>query len=394
MYRRQQAGESLPRYLAKTCTEPTIHCMAVHGDAERSAWIIAWCTLETMEMKLPIRQNVPLAAYTTMGVGGPARFFYDARSEDEVVAAIAWAKDRGERLFVLGGGSNVLVRDTGFEGLVLRVSPAGVEMRDAATLSAGAGENWDAVVDRAVAMGLAGIECLAGIPGLVGGTPVQNVGAYGQEVAETIEEVRAFDRTKEAFVALSKDACNFRYRESLFNKDEPGRYIVTRVTFRLRTDGVPTLRYAELQRRFADAGTPTLEAVSHAVREIRRGKGMLLVDGDADSRSAGSFFKNPVVPTDVVEHIAASAGLRPDAVPQWPVCEGHVKLPAAWLLEHAGFVKGYGEGAARISTRHTLALTNRGGATCADIERLQDDIVRGVRAKFGVELEREPVLVG
>jgi UDP-N-acetylmuramate dehydrogenase len=240
-------------------------------------------------------------------------------------------------------------------------------------------------------VGVAGVECLAGIPGSVGGTPVQNVGAYGQEVAETIESVRAFDLSVGAFVTLGKAECRFRYRESLFNTDEPGRYVVTRVGFRLRADGVPTLRYAELQRRFEGMAMPTVMEVATVVREIRRSKGMLIAEGDPDCRSAGSFFKNPVVGVEVLERIAAAAGVE---VPHWPAGEGRVKLPAAWLLERAGFVKGYGEGAAGISTRHTLALVNRGGATSADIERLQGEIVGVVWERFGIRLEREPVVVG
>jgi UDP-N-acetylmuramate dehydrogenase len=243
-------------------------------------------------------------------------------------------------------------------------------------------------------LGMAGLECLAGIPGSVGGTPVQNVGAYGQEVAETIESVRAFDRKKCEWVELDKAACRFRYRESLFNKDEPGRYIVTRVRFRLRANGQPKLRYADLQRRFAGREDVTLTEVATAVREIRQSKGMLLVDGDADCRSAGSFFKNPIVESGRLGGIAAAVGVEESNVPHWPAGEGKIKIPAAWLLEQAGFVKGYGVGRAGISTRHTLALTNRGGATFADVERLQEEIVHGVRERFEITLEREPVLVG
>jgi UDP-N-acetylmuramate dehydrogenase len=330
-----------------------------------------------------------------------------AATEDDVVAAVAWAREHGVRLFVLGGGSNLLVRDAGFDGLVMRIAIRGIESCGEGCLSVGAGESWDGFVDYAMGLRLAGVECLAGIPGSVGGTPVQNVGAYGQEVAETIESVRAFDFSAGMFVELGKAECRFRYRESLFNTDEPGRYIVTRVRFRLRVEGEPTLRYAELRERFglgeildpthvaksrAMNGAPSLAEVASAVREIRRKKGMLLVEGDADCRSAGSFFKNPVVGVEMLGRVAAAAGVV--EVPHWPAGAGRVKVPAAWLLERAGFVKGYGEGAAGISTRHTLALTNRGGATCADIERLQEEIVDGVRERFGIVLEREPVLLG
>lgn len=351
------------------------------------------CTLESVMVGLEIRENVVLAPYTTIGIGGPARYFCSVTSEDQVFAAVRWAKKRDVKLFVLGGGSNLLVRDEGFNGLVLQIAISGIESCGDGCLKAGAGESWDGFVDYAIAGGMAGVECLAGIPGSVGGTPVQNVGAYGQEVAETIESVRVFDRSTEAFVEMDKAACRFRYRESVFNTDEPGRFVVTSVKFRLRKDGTPTLRYAELQRQFDGIQKPSLAEVARVVREIRRSKGMLLVQGDADCRSAGSFFKNPVVRVEMLGRVAASAGADLDGVPRWSAGEGKVKLPAAWLLEQAGFVKGYGTGAAGISTRHTLALTNRGGATCADVERLQREIEEGVRQRFGIELIREPVLL-
>jgi len=343
---------------------------------------------------LQIREEIPLAPLTTFGIGGPARYFVEAKSEEEIVEAVLWAREHSVPLFVLGGGSNLLVRDAGFAGLVLKIAVMGVETCGGNLFDVGAGEVWERFVERMIWARMAGVECLAGIPGSVGGTPVQNVGAYGQEVAETIESVRAFDRKGLEWVELDKAACRFRYRESLFNTDEPGRYIVTRVRFRLRPLGEPNLRYADLQRRFAGKEGVTLMQVATAVREIRREKGMLLVDGDADTHSAGSFFKNPIVGSEILAGIAAGAGVEESKVPHWPAGEGRTKVPAAWLLEHAGFAKGYRVGAAGISTRHTLALTNRGGATCADIERLQDQIVRRVSERFGIMLEREPVLLG
>lgn len=343
---------------------------------------------------LTIREEVLLAPFTTLGIGGRARYFAVAAEEKEVAEAVVWARERGVRLFVLGGGSNLLVKDTGFDGLVLQIKVEGIENCGEGCLSVGAGEVWDGFVEYAIGQGLAGVECLAGIPGSVGGTPVQNVGAYGQEVAETIESVRAFDREAMEWVELSKAECRFRYRESLFNTDQPGRYIVTRVRFRLRPGGEPNLRYADLQKRLGGGATPTLMEVARVVREIRHEKGMLLVEGEADCRSAGSFFKNPIVGAEVLGRVADAAGVEAGKVPHWAAGDGRVKLPAAWLLEQAGFVKGYGLGAAGISTRHTLALTNRGGATCVDIERLQEAIVRGVEERFGIVLEREPVLLG
>jgi UDP-N-acetylmuramate dehydrogenase len=343
---------------------------------------------------IEIREQVALAPFTTFGIGGPARWFAVATSEPEVEAAVLWAQQKGVPLFVLGGGSNLLVKDAGFAGLVLRVEVCGINNCADGVYDVGAGESWDTLVDSTVHARMAGMECLAGIPGNVGGTPVQNVGAYGQEVSETIESVRCFDRHTLAWIDLSKADCRFRYRESLFNTDELGRYIVTRVRFRLRPEGAPQLHYADLQRRFGAPARPTLVEVAAMVRAIRREKGMLLVDGDPDCRSAGSFFKNPIVSAEIFERVASSAGLPAKDVPHWPVGDGRIKLPAAWLLERAGFVKGYGEGPARISTRHTLALTNRGGATCADVEQLQDQIVATVAERFGIVLEREPVLLG
>jgi UDP-N-acetylmuramate dehydrogenase len=347
-----------------------------------------------MAASLEFRENVLLAPFTTFGIGGAARYFVEAASEDDVVAALGWAKERGLPVFVLGGGSNLLVKDSGFAGLVLQIGMRGIVGGAGGVLEVGAGEGWDGFVDYAVARNLAGVECLAGIPGLVGGTPVQNVGAYGQEVSQTIDSVRAYDREAGAWVTLSNAECRFRYRESLFNKDEPGRYIVSRVGFKLRADGVPELRYADLQKRFAGKGVPTLFEVAETVRAIRQEKGMLLVDGDVDCRSAGSFFKNPIVAEDAVADVAEALGIAVTEVPNWPAGEGKVKLPAAWLLERAGFTKGYDEGAVGISSRHTLALVNRGGATFADVERLQGEIVKTVAERFGVTLEREPVVLG
>lgn len=346
-----------------------------------------------MPSTLQIRDEITLAPFTTFGIGGPARYFVQADNEVQVAAAVAWAKQRGLRLFVLGGGSNLLVKDAGFDGLVLKVGVMGIEACGEGRYEVGAGESWDRFVEMMMWVGMAGVECLAGIPGSVGGTPVQNVGAYGQEVSETIEWVRAFDRKNDSWVKLSKQQCRFRYRESLFNTDEPGRYVVTRVRFRLNAGGEPNLRYADLQRRLGGQEGLTLMDVARTVREIRREKGMLLVQGDPDCRSAGSFFKNPIVESVRLGAIAHAAGVDESAVPHWPAGEGRTKIPAAWLLERAGFVKGYGEGPARISTKHTLALTNRGGATCADVEELQAEIVRGVQERFGIVLEREPVLV-
>lgn len=340
---------------------------------------------------MQIREQVGLAEYTTFGVGGPARWFLEAKSEEDVRAAVAWAEARGVPLFVLGGGSNLLVRDEGFDGLVVRIAIEGIEQEDT-EFTVGAGVEWNRFVDAAVAARCSGVECLAGIPGTVGGTPVQNVGAYGQEVSSTIERVQVWDREQREFVWLSNAECGFAYRQSVFNTMLRGRYVVTGVVFRLGR-GAPTLKYAELAKKF-EGKTPTLAEVAEMVRTIRRGKGMVIDPGDADSRSAGSFFKNPVVSAEEVARVASAAGISEEDVPKWAAEQGMWKLPAAWLLERAGFVKGYGEGRVGISSKHTLALVNRGGATFADVMRMQDEILAGVEREFGVELEREPVVLG
>ncbi|MCL5263468.1 MAG: UDP-N-acetylmuramate dehydrogenase [Acidobacteria bacterium] len=333
---------------------------------------------------------VTLAPYTTLHIGGPARWFAEARTDEEVAEAVRFARARALPFFVLGGGSNLLVRDAGFAGLVIHMGLRGIR-QDEGRFAVAAGEAWDSFVSHAVERGYAGIECLAGIPGTVGATPVQNVGAYGQEVAETIVRVRAFDTKTDKIVDLAAAECGFAYRRSLFNSVKRGRYIVTAVTYALRAAGEPRLSYADLQRRFPAGTRPTLEEVSETVREIRQGKGMLIVEGEPDCRSAGSFFKNPVVEQ---AHYARIAGDAAAAVPSYPAGEGRVKLPAAWLVEHAGFPKGYTMGRAGISSRHTLALINRGEATADDVLALAERIKAAVREKFGVELEMEPVVLG
>ncbi len=340
-----------------------------------------------------LEENIHLAGHTTFRLGGFARYFVEARTEADVQKAFAWATEHKVPLYVLGGGSNLLVPDEGFPGLVLRIAIAGVK-QEGCRFEVGAGEPWDQLVSRTVAAGCAGMECLAGIPGSTGGTPVQNVGAYGQEVSETVASVRVFDRSLGLFADLPHEACRFRYRASLFNTDEPGRYIVTRVTFTLRSGGEPTLRYTDLQRYFAGRPSPTLAEVAEAVREIRRAKGMVLVEGDPDTHSAGSYFKNPAIASEQLIQIAAAAKVDVEAVPRYPASEGKVKLSAAWLMERAGFGKGFQLGTAGLSTRHALAVTNRGGATCADVLRLEEHVRLGVFQRFGVRLEREPVLLG
>jgi UDP-N-acetylmuramate dehydrogenase len=351
-----------------------------------------------------IEENKPLAPFTTFGIGGPARWFVEATSEDELVEATGWARERGVPLFVLGGGSNLLVADRGFDGLVLRVGLRGIvatKARDGSgqmVYEAGAGADWDAFVERTVQDRCAGVECLAGIPGSVGGTPVQNVGAYGQEVASVILTVRAFDLEQRVFAQFTNAECGFSYRRSRFNSLDRGRFIVTRVDTMLKPGGAPTLGYPDLRRAIketvAEGRQPTLAEVATVVRQVRQSKGMLLVEGDPDCRSAGSFFKNPVVSKEQLRRIAEAGGKEPPTFPAGTEGKGWVKVPAAWLIEQAGFTKGYVLGAAGVSSRHTLALINRGGATAAEILTLAGRISGAVEARFGIALEMEPVMLG
>lgn len=349
-----------------------------------------------------IAENKPLAPLTTFGIGGPARWFIQAASEEEIAEAAVWAGEHAQPLFVLGGGSNLLVADAGFDGLVVQVALRGIAHAQAqhdpeqVIYQVAAGEDWDSFVERTVADNCAGIECLAGIPGTVGGTPVQNVGAYGQEVASTIERVRAYDLMEHAFVEFTAADCGFSYRLSRFNSIDRGRYVVTRVDYRLTRDGAPTLLYADLQRSFAADVKPSLAEVAAAVRRLRQSKGMFLVEGDPNCRSAGSFFKNPVVTEEQARYVASAGGQEPPRFPAGPADqnEGRAKIPAAWLIEQAGFAKGYTLGAAGVSSRHTLALVNRGSATAQEILALAGQIADAVEARFGIRLEMEPVLVG
>jgi len=338
-----------------------------------------------------LREQVPLAPYTTFGIGGPARWLVEATDEASLVEAVQFAREKGVPLFVLGGGSNVLVSDEGFPGVVVHVALRGID-EEGNRFQVAAGENWDDFVSRAVGGNFAGIECLAGIPGTVGGTPVQNVGAYGQEVAETIASVRVLDRERLSFAELPAAECGFSYRRSLFNSTQRDRYIVTRVDYALTGGAMPAVRYPDVQRAFQDRrDSPTLAEVAAAVREIRHRKGMLLVEGEPDCRSAGSFFKNPVVEQAQYEAIAARES---SPVPRYPAAPGFVKIPAAWLVEHAGFQKGFVLGRAGLSSRHTLAVINRGGATAAEILALRDRVSEEVEECFGIRLEPEPVWVG
>jgi UDP-N-acetylmuramate dehydrogenase len=347
-----------------------------------------------------LQENIPLAPLTTFKVGGPARYFLEAQSEEDVRSGVSLARDRKLPLFVLGGGSNLVISDAGFQGLVIRIGLRGSthrHERNKQTFEVAAGEDWDEFVAQTVAQNCAGIECLSGIPGTVGGTPVQNVGAYGQEVADSITSVRVFDLVQDEVREMANTDLGFTYRTSIFNTAQRGRYIVLRVTFALTPGGEPHIEYADLKKAFAGKKSPTLADTRQAVRQIRHSKAMLIVPDDPDCRSAGSFFKNPIVPLAKYQEVSGVARQRgiPTDVPKFPATSnGHVKLSAAWLVEQSGFHKGLSRGAVGISSKHALAIVNRGGARSADIVALKNEVEQRVADQFGVKLQPEPVFVG
>ena len=369
-----------------------------------------------------IRERVTLADYTTLRLGGPARRLVEAATDEQIVAEVRAADGRGEPLLVLGGGSNLVVADEGFPGTVVHVVTSGVRHGTGGNghgpveLTVAAGEDWDTVVAGCVGDGLAGLECLSGIPGLAGATPIQNVGAYGQEVAERIVSVRVYDRRRAAVTDRPGADCGFGYRTSAFKRSiqgpaargsgaVTGRFVVLGVRFQLARDRLSApVRYPELARALgvAAGGRAPLADVRAAVLGLRRGKGMVLDPDDPDTRSAGSFFVNPVLDQEQFAALERTVRARagPAArVPRYPADDGMVKVPAAWLIEQAGFRKGYpgpeaGAGQARISSKHTLALVNPGGATATGLLALAREVRDGVRETFGVELASEPVLVG
>jgi UDP-N-acetylmuramate dehydrogenase len=336
------------------------------------------------------RLSVPLAPLTTLALGGPARRLVEARTEAEVVEAVMGA---GEPVLVLAGGSNVVIADDGFPGTVVHVLTRGVE-REGATITVQAGEPWDGLVAACVEDGLAGFECLSGIPGSTGATPIQNVGAYGQEVAETVRSVRVLDRATGEVRAMTAAECGFEYRRSTFKHDD--RRTVLAVTFALREERRSgPLRYAELARALGVpvGGSAPLRDVREAVLALRRGKGMVIDPADPDSVSAGSFFTNPILEPGAFAALAerVGPGARP---PAFPEPDGRIKTSAAWLIERAGFRRGHGDGRVGISGKHTLAIVNRGGASTAELLAFAREIADGVQAAFGIALVPEPVLVG
>lgn len=349
---------------------------------------------------IDILENVALAPRTTLELGGPARYYLLARDEKAVTAGVRWAHLRGLPVGILGGGSNLIVSDSGFDGLVIEMALTGIEETsegERVLVTAAAGEDWDTFVSRTVAAGYAGLECLSGIPGRVGATPIQNVGAYGQEIAETLRSVRVLDREAMQVRTLSAQDCEFAYRDSMF-KRAPDRFVVLAVTFALTPGGAPTVRYAELERRLGP-GPHDLSTVRETVLALRRAKSMVLDPDDPNRRSAGSFFTNPIVERERAEALARKAvreGLisTPEAMPRWPMDHGTTKLAAGWLIERAGIAKGMRRGQVGVSSRHALALVHHGGGTTAELMELAEQIRAAVHARFGIVLTREPVYWG
>lgn len=348
---------------------------------------------------IQIKENVNLTPFTTLNVGGPAKYFVSVSTEGELKEAVNFAKENSLPIFFLGGGSNILISDDGFEGLVVLKGIGGFDYKiegNKAIVTVGSGENWDEVVRRTVELGFAGIECLSGIPGKVGAAPVQNIGAYGQEVGNVIRTVRGYDLEVDVFSELSHDECKFGYRKSLFNTYEKGRYVITAVTFELIPNGEPTIKYQDLQIKFADNPNPTLSEVRNAVIEIRRSKGAAYVAGELEFKSAGSFFKNPIVSREVFTRVREiTESMEQPATPWfWELPDGRVKIAAAYLTEKAGFAKGYKMGKVGISPKHALSLINLGDARAEDIINLAREVIKGVEDKFGIKLEVEPLMVG
>ncbi len=354
---------------------------------------------------LTISKDVILADHTTIGIGGPAHFFAKVGTLDELQSALTWASRDQQRVLILGGGSNMLVSDEGFQGLVIDLDLLGTSFEQfdgsSVIVEAHAGEDWDSLVQTCVDRSLAGFECLSGIPGSVGATPIQNVGAYGQEVAETIVDLKAWDRAEEKVVTFTNEECGFAYRESRFKSRDRDRFVILSVRYRLKKDAPPTIRYPDLMRHLEEEGitSPTLQDVRRTVLNVRSAKGMVVSKDDPDSRSAGSFFTNPIIPEDQLEEFLllvkrADVLEEGESVPHYPAGEGLVKLSAAWIIQHAGFHRGHQHGNIGISSKHTLAIVNRGGGTATEVRELVEQIQNRTRRLFRLELVPEPNMIG
>ena len=349
-------------------------------------------------VKLEILENHPLGPLTTFHVGGPARWFATVTNVEEALAALEFARTRGLPVTILGGGSNLLVSDEGFDGLVLCNRIAGIEQRregEVVFVSAGAGEDWQEFADWSIASGFQGIECLTGIPGTVGASPVQNIGAYGQEVADTVTEVEALEIETGRTVVFGSEACAFGYRRSIFNSTCAGKYLITRVRFKLKSGGKPAILYGELRSRLEGVSEPGLVQVRDAILAIRDGKGLLVRAGHDCLYCAGSFFKNPTVSSDLAGEVQKRVGEAGSSARwAWPLDSGEVKLSAAYLIQNAGFPRGYRKGNAGLSPRHTLVIVAYEGASAREVVDLAEEVRTRVEEKFGVLLQPEIRLVG
>lgn len=346
-------------------------------------------------MAIKIQENIPLAPLTTIQLGGPARYFVECRSTEEVIEALDFAAKNKLEIHILGGGSNTVFSDEGFSGLVLKIGLKGISVEEKGSevlVKVAAGENWDEFVQFCIKRGLTGVECLSGIPGLVGATPIQNVGAYGQEVKDTILKVRALNRETMQVVEFNNQECQFSYRQSRFKKGDKGKYIILAVVYRLKKNTKPIIKYKELQN-YLQANT-SLEMVRLAVLALRRKKSMLVDKTDPNSRSVGSFFINPIIEKseflELKKRWQESGG--GSEIPNFKVAE-KIKLSAAWLIEHSGFYKGYKKNGVGISTNHALALVNYGGGSAKELLSLASEIEKAVYNRFGIRLEREPECV-
>jgi UDP-N-acetylmuramate dehydrogenase len=360
---------------------------------------VAATRVPSYSQAMRIEHNVPLAPLTTLKLGGAAARFAQVSTESELVEVLQDASARGDPVLLLGGGSNLVVLDEGWPGLAIRMAIREIE-HDASggrvTLRLGAGEPWNEVVAHCVAQGWMGVECLAGIPGSAGATPIQNVGAYGREVGEVLLDVRAWDRQERVFVTMTREQCRLSYRSSTF-KHNPNRWIISSIRLELRADSMSApIKYAELARALGveEGGRAPLATVGETIVRLRRGKGMVVDAEDSESMSAGSYFTNPILARDAWDDLLAAVHARlgeETPIPSWPSADGSWKVPAAWLIERAGFEKGYSRGGVGISRKHALALVNRGGTT-RELLALEAEIVEQVRERFGVVLAREPVL--
>lgn len=347
------------------------------------------------EPRFEPQEYVPLAPFTTLDLGGPARYLAEVRSPDDLARAMEWARCQRVAVTVLGGGSNLVIADEGFDGLAIRVCLRGIDIArrdDGVHVTAAAGETWDNVVAAAVDEGLAGIECLSGIPGTAGATPIQNVGAYGQEVADTIRRVEVLDRRSGRRTDLAPADCRFSYRGSRF-REAPNRFVVLSVAYALNAGEPPTVRYPQLAEALGHRGaTPSLAEVREAVLALRESKSMVLTADDPNRRSVGSFFVNPAISALRADRIQRQC--TGEDVPRYSTPDGRVRVPAAWLIERSGFAKGYTRGAVGLSSRHSLALVHHGGGTTAALVALARDIRRSVRERFDVDLKPEPRFLG